>query len=53
MTFTYCRKHDIALCASHADECFGGDRCDQRPDDRPEFCSVCSGILLPKAARPR
>lgn len=52
----YCRYHDILLCEKHKDDCLGGVRCDpQEPEAallaNSTFCSICNGVILPKAAR--
>lgn len=57
---SYCQYHDIILCRRHADDCLGGERCEAKEvTDRdraalqldPDFCSVCSGVILAKAQR--
>lgn len=59
MTLRYfCEYHDIILCERHKGECFGGERCELVEDTESTgalrssiACSVCDGILKPKAAR--
>lgn len=43
----YCRKHDLAFCEKHLDQC--GERCTLADDPRAVFCAVCSGLLKPIA----
>jgi hypothetical protein len=42
----YCRKHDLAFCSTHENECF--DNCKLEEESKAEFCAVCSGILKKK-----
>jgi len=51
----YCRYHDILLCDRHKDDCLGGERCNPKEPTADvaagDFCSVCAGVILPKAQR--
>jgi hypothetical protein len=43
----YCRKHDLAFCSFHKNECL--DNCKLEEEARAEFCVICSGLLMRKS----
>jgi hypothetical protein len=47
----YCRRHDLSFCPEHEGQCLLDD-CVLEEWEAATFCSICSGILLPKNERP-